>query len=300
MTIPLEWLEQITTISTLRVLVAFFKKAKSEGKGSFEYALKEIYTDSGVASNSARRALDELIEKGFIGKEVGSGQTPNTYTINLAGAKVDGPRVDTSTVEPTTAPEGWQKSSAARKKRVKPQEAESTNSIKYLDLFSFNLYTENINSMSEENLNKSLTDKEIGQLARRLVMEIFLPRLNTTVTNQWFGYQTGLMKTLLQNYRTEQVIAALVYWTEISDQKITSLRYLTYANKRGSKLMTALDYFKAECLKRGGDSKMEEVIDRVAGQEEIERQKIEQERERVASMSDDDFLDSLLGSIGGL
>jgi len=304
--VPLDWLEQIETISTLRVLTTFCKKAKSEGSMVFDYRLTDIYSDSGLAKNSAVDGLKELCEKGIITiVERGSGRRPNRFSINLAVSEVEPQDVavskdEVSKVETTTVLGEWKKSVAVRGQGRSEKESEIANSIKDLDLFSINLYTIDINSMSVDNPNATLSKKDIGYLAQRIVLEIFKPRLSMTVNAKWFGYQIGITKRLLAQYRTEQIIAAIVYWTEISDQKITSLRYLTYANKKGtSKLMVALDYFKAEYLKQGGDNNVEEVIERIVTEESEKQKRLEEEKARVSSMSDDDFLDSLLGNIGG-
>jgi hypothetical protein len=250
-----------------------------------EYAFNDICTDASVAPNSARSAITILTRLGFISKDgQGSGHRPNIYRICLSQ---DRPQY---TVELMPSESTWQKTTAAK---------QPSNESPLLEL---DFIKEDINSLSTVNPNAELDEKSLGQLARRVCLEVLAKRAKSHMeAHKWFPSQIKMLKELLLSYRTEQVVAAIVYWTTIKPPPngLTSVKYLTYKSKNGStKLMEALDYYKAEYM-----SKVAPVLAKQKVQEEIARKekarqdalaRQEADRQRVEKMDDRDFLDSLI------
>jgi hypothetical protein len=149
-----------------------------------------------------------------------------------------------------------------------------------------------------------LTDEELGKLARRVLMEWFLPLSKVKSQNKWFfPQQMKLIKDLLVKWRTEQVLAGIQYWASVNPPKdgIKSVAWLNFEKKKVSHIMVALDYYKQQYLLTQADVEEEERKAKVEEMKvnalEIVRKK-QEEKKRVAEMSDNDFLSDLLGGFG--
>lgn len=299
--IKIEYLKQMKTISAVSVLISFCQKAEREQSLDIEYAISDIAEDSGISKNTTRRAIEELVELKLISVIcIGKGNITTTYKILFDLPSVGPQDVGPQEVEGLiTDSLQWQKSVATRKKAVS-QEQEVINNIKNIDFNTLNLLKDDINSLSVVNSNIYMTDKELGQLANRVMREVFLPLTTGTKAQWWFPAQMKIMKDLLVQWRTEQVVAAIRYWTEINPPAngISSLKYLLYERKGTSNFMHGLDYYKQQYVANASvleKEKHEQVVaEALRREDEIERQK-EEDRKAVNDMSDADFIRSLLG-----
>lgn len=299
--IQIKYLKQVKTISAVMVLVSFCLKAERDKALSFEYAMSAIAEDSNISKNTVRRAIEELEELNFIRTEsTGKGSTTATYRLLIEMPSMGPQEVGGHTVEPPKVePLEWQKTVAARKKRDSQEQEIALNILK-IDFNNINLLRDDINSLSILNTNLYMNDKELGQLANRVMKEVFLPMTSGTKPSYWFPAQMKIMKDLLVQWRTEQVVAAIRYWTEINPPAngITSLKYLLFERKGTSNFMHGLDYYKQQYLANVGElerEKNELKVAEILRKEAEEAARKEEERKAVASMSNDDFIRQLLG-----
>lgn len=318
--ISVELLKKINTVSALKLLI--FLHEQSNEAGLYTDSVKGIVEKSGLARNSVNRALSELEEAKIIASRTGVGNRPNTYKVS----KVVGPKVDyqsakktyeSSNVEgPKVDSGGWKKAYGARKEEPSSSKVDTDiniinnnidnkDNILLKDFKEFNFINNNINSLSTVNENLYLTDEQLGKLARRILIEWFLPlaSLPKNLPNYFFPQQMKILKDLLVEYNTEQVLAAIKYWTKINPPTngMKSIKWLTYSRKNTSYVMIALDYFKTQYLEK--DAEIEEearlklVEEKKKSAIEIAKQKVE-ERKKVEAMSNEDFLSDLLGGLG--
>jgi biotin operon repressor len=310
MMIHSKYLKKVKTMSALKVLVAFFVKADKEGD-SFEYSLSDISKDSGVSKNTIRKAVQELMDLGFIVFNSQAGQT-NKYRVTVSNSAI--PKVDTlkgKTVSKVDTPKNKTVAKADTVKSGQELEwsravasSEDEQKVIINDLKDINILKEDINSLTILNNNLFLNDKELGQLAKKIFTEKFLPVCGDGKKQAyWFAQQMKIMKDLLVEYRTEQVIAGIEYWGKINRPKngLSSLVYLKFKKKNGTNMMEALDYFKSEYLKVADEleknSREAILADRI--REVEEKKKVAKEEKKVVdNMTDDDFLSNLLGGFG--
>jgi hypothetical protein len=303
--IQIKYLNQIETISAVKVLISFCHKVVKDRLFIVEYAIADIAEDSKVSENTTRRAIKELVDLKFIEViSTGRGHATARYKVlievpfprpaEVEPQKIEGHKIEPPKVEPLK----WEKAVAVRKNEHK-QEDNIINNINNIDLININLLREDINSLSVVNSNIYMNDKELGQIANRVMREVFLPNAIGSKPSYWFPQQMKLMKDLLVQWRTEQVVAAIRYWTKINPPPtgVSSLRFLMFKRKNTSNLMHALDYWKQEYINtvahEDAEAKAAEAISRA---EEAEK-KMMQEAEQVANMSDADFLANLFGGI---
>lgn len=307
MSIPIDVLEKIESVSALKVLIFFYKK--SDSSGVIKKSLKDIENGSGIARNSTKKGLAELEESKLVVKILeGKGTRPNTYKVSkLVGPMIEHNQtlVGSNSDRSKTDLQGWKKSTGARKTResneVKDININNNTIIK--DFKDINFINNDINSLSVVNENLYLTDEELGKLARRILVEWFLPlaKLKGQPSKFFFPQQMKILKDLLVKYRTEQVLASIKYWCEVNPPKdgMRSLRWLMFERKDVTHVMVALDYYKQQFVVNGEESQIHirKVEEAKAHALEIVNKKNE-EREKVKNMSNDDFLSSLLGGFG--
>lgn len=302
--IPLKYLEKIETISALKVLVCFFQKEERTVK----YSISELSSDTGMAANSVRTGLKELVKIGYI-KETKEKSKDRSriyeVVLKIEPSIVDSSEMNSSKNEPSAIEPSksdtleWETATAARKKKTE-EEPEVNNII--IDYDNINYYTEDINSVSIVNPNIYLSDKQLGQIANRIVRDKFAPRVSGTRHNSWFPQQMKLTKDLLVEWRTEQILAAIEYWTVFSPPPngVMSMRFFMLKDRSGrSKMLEALDHFKADYLEHFAHEdakfKIEQKQQEAARKAEEEKKRADKEKEEAANMSDDEFLKSLLG-----
>jgi hypothetical protein len=304
--IPVELLKKIDTISALKVFTYLYEKSNSHG--IIRVSLNNIVDDSSIARNSVKRGLQELLDAEIL-KQVanGKGNQPNTYRV----PKVDTPKND-HTNENKKEINGWKKAVGTRKEEPTEPKVDHTNNesniinnIIYKDFNEINFLNKDINSLSIPNDNLELNDEQLGKLARRVLVEWFLPLANFKKKQSpyFFPQQMKKIKDLLVEFRTEQVLASIEYWTKVNPPKdgMRSLVWLTYKRKKTSHMMIGLDYYKQQYINKQNEVDGDERKERV---EEMKFRAVEIAKENVAnktkvdSMSDNDFLSDLLGGLG--
>lgn len=304
MAVPIHLLKKVETISALKVLIYLYDKSKDNGV--IRISLNQLTDESQIARNSAKRGLQELIENKVVEQiATGKGNLPNTYRVS----KIDISKVDTSK-DDTSATDVLQYKKAVGSKSDEvsvPTDGQLDNNINiiYKDFKEYNLYNKDINSLSIPNENHKLNDEQLGKLARRVLVEWFLPlaKFKEKKSKFFFPQQMKLIKDLLVKWRTEQVLAGIKYWTEISPPKdgMKSMKWLDYEKKNISHMMIALDYFKQQYINNESEIKKEERQSKVAEMKlkavEIAKENLEKKL-KVESMSDNDFVADLLGGIG--
>jgi hypothetical protein len=310
MFINIAHLKQVRTISAVKALVSFLTKSETLGSKIIDYSRFDLSEDSGISLTSAKLSIAELIEIGFIEKIERKGSKATTYRILIDNDQSNKDEVETDRLEtdrletdrlevsPPIVENTYKKACAASNK----EEQESNNIIKInnIDFNNININIEDINSLSVLNTNLFMTDKELGKLANRVFKEVFLPNLmvkNNSVS--WHCAQRGFMKDLLVQYRTEQVVAGIIYWTEIKQapKGITSLKFLMWKNRKGkTNLMEGLDYFKQEYIKNSHEHLGEEaekiIVDQMRKKRDEEEEMLKQ-KERVENMSNEDFIEQM-------
>lgn len=289
MDISVKYLSQLKTISTLKVLVAFLTISETEGN-SVTRSLDELAKQADISVNGVKSGINELVKLDFI-EQVGErkGKEKATYLL-----KINQPVVEVAVVE-TAAEGGYMRATGAKKK---DDVAEYIDSI---DLHELSFFEEDINSIQVFNVNQLMDDKEIGRLARRIVNEIHRPRVNRVIPDRvkWTSLQVMLMKRLLVKYRTEQVIAAIRYWTEIetSPNGLMSLSFLNAKSRKGRQdnIMVALDHYKTEYLSHVAPVDAQEDAEQrrveQLRKERDEQAKLEVETAKVENMTDEEFVD---------
>jgi hypothetical protein len=304
--IPIEYLKKIETVSSLKLIVYFYENANEDG--IVRDSISGLVEKTGLARNSVNRALTDLLDNGVVNKVAdGKGNQPNTYKVSsVKGPMSDGPTINIPTVDTTKVVDGWKKATGSKKEPIKEpsKDLKDINNILYKDFKEYNFINNNINSLSVVNENIYLTDEELGKLARRVLMEWFLPLSKVKSQNKWFfPQQMKLIKDLLVKWRTEQVLAGIQYWASVNPPKdgIKSVAWLNFEKKKVSHIMVALDYYKQQYLFTQADVEEEERKAKVEEMKvnalEIVRKK-QEEKKRVAEMSDNDFLSDLLGGFG--
>jgi hypothetical protein len=271
--------------------------------------MNQIVDESGIARNSAKRGLQELLDKKIVEQiATGKGNHPNTYKVSKVDTpKIDSPKVDTS----SSVIDGYKKAVGSKDEddlepKVDPTEQDNIiNNIIYKDFKDYNFFYEDINSLSIFNDNLKLNDEQLGKLARRVLVEWFLPlaKFEKKMPPYFFPQQMKMIKDLLVQWRTDQVLASLKYWIEVNPPKngISSVRWLMFEKKGVSHMMVALDYYKQEYMNTENESKEEVRKEKV---EEMKAKALEIAKDKVAKktkvdeMSDNDFLKDLLGGLG--
>lgn len=302
--IKIEYLAKLKTHAALKVLLALVAKSQTHGS-LFEYAVNKIAEDIDISENSVRNGLKELAEIGLaqkISSKKGTGsifELPFLVTSKSEPAKSEPPTAVTSKSEP---PEGWSKAVGARKTK---KQLEQEIDDKISNIYNYiNIIHKDINSLSVVNTNIYLTDKELGKLANKLIRDKLTPYATGNKNTQWFAHQMKLMKDLLVEWRTEQVVAAIEYWTIINPTAsgISSLRYLMFKNRKGtSNLMVALDYYKHQYLAQAHEEerqRAEEMILKAQQEEAVKQAESAREKEKVDNMNNDEFIQSLMSSFG--
>jgi hypothetical protein len=311
MDINIKYLSQLKTISALKVLIAFLTKQEKDGTNEVQYVMEDIKADTKLSLNSIRTALKELSILELVETLPRKGNDKNIYKIKLG--------VEPEVVVPMVAPVvpepvlegGYMRATAARKKK------EDFQHIKEID-FNVDLFHEDINSLSIFNVNVLMTEEERGKLARRIILEIHKPRVNRPIgdVGQFISRQLVLLrgdekrkvKGLLETYRTEQIIAAIIYWTEIENAPngLLSLSFLKARSRKDKQdnIMVALDHFKAEYNEHIAPIlALEEAESRIAEQlkrEEEAKAKAEEERKVVENMSSEEFVSGYMNRFQGI
>jgi hypothetical protein len=307
MSIPITLLKRVETVSALKVLVYLYEK--SHDNGAIRVSLNQIVDEAGIARNSAKRGMQELLDKKVVAQiATGRGNQPNTYKVS----KVDIPKIDSPKVDPNqVSVEGWQKATGSKREPISdPTDGQSLEIINiiYKDFKEFNFLNNDINSLSRENDNHNLNDEQLGKLARRVLVEWFLPLAKFEKKQQskfFFPQQMKLIKDLLVQWRTEQVLAGIEYWAKINPPKdgMKSVAWLKFEKKKVSHMMMALDYFKQQYLEQKDELEEEVRKQKVAEMKakalEIAKEKVEH-KSKVDDMSDNDFLKDLLGGFGSI
>ncbi|HLI46915.1 MAG TPA: hypothetical protein VKU94_06965 [Geobacterales bacterium] len=316
--IPIEILEKIGTYSALKVLIYLYKKSNNEG--IIKISMNTIVNDSDIPRNSVIRGIEELLDKRIIELVAkGKGNDPNAYRVpKNSTPKIDSPKNShTSHISSE-----WKKAVGSRADDNCIPKIDHTDNYIYnninniynknninnnnKDFKDYNLYNKDINSLSVVNNNIYLSDKELGAIAKKLLDYWYKMVDNGEKRNAgFFANQMRILKDLLVKYRTEQVLAGIEYWTKINppNKGMMSLVWLKYEKKGVSNMMIALDYYKQEYTKRQGEIEEKERLQMV---EEIKKnalkleQKRQEEKQKVDEMTDNDFLDSLLSSLGKL
>lgn len=303
--IPIDTLEKLETISALKVLLYLHKK--SHKNGLIRISMNNIIDDSGIPRNSVKRGLQELLDNNIIEQvATGKGNHPNTYKVS----KVDSPKVDPMEKKEEVI-NGYKKavgSTVEDNSSPKVDHTETSNIINniiYKDFKDFNLFYNDINSLSLANDNHKLNDEQLGKLARRILVEWYLPLANfkTKQSNSFFPMQMKLLKDLLVEFRTDQVLASIEYWTKINPPKdgMKSLTWLKFKRKGVGHVVVALDYYKQQFIDKENGLEEEVRLEKVevmkAKAIEIAKEKVEG-RKKVDAMSDNDFLSGLLGNLG--
>lgn len=307
--IPIDTLEKLETISALKVYLYLYKK--THANGVIRISMNNIVDDSGIPRNSVKRGLQELLDNGVIEQiATGKGNHPNTYRVS----KVDSPKVDTPKNDPTETQvvNGYRKAVGTRLEDDSSPKVDHTendniiNNIIYKEFNLNNLLNKDINSLSLANDNHKLNDEQLGKLARRVLVEWYLPlaQPNSKAKN-FFPMQMKLAKDLLVMYRTEQVLAGIYYWTKVEPPKdgMKSLMWLKFERKKVSHTLIALDHFKQEYIKKQHEVEEESRLEKVEIMKqkalEIAKEKAEKKK-KVDEMDDKDFLNDLIGGLGKL
>jgi hypothetical protein len=315
MSIPIKTLQKIETISAFKVLVYLYEKSHDDG--IIRISMNNIADDSGIPRNSVKRGLQELLDKNIVEQiATGHGNHPSTYKVS----KIDIPKIDMPKVDsPTDGPkenylkqeiQGYRKAVGARIEddcgpKVDHMEKDNIiNNIIYKDFKEYNLYHNDINSISLPNDNHKLNDEQLGKLARRVLIEWFLPlaELKTKQKKSFYPQQMKLLKDLLVMWRTDQVLAGIYYWTKVNPPKngLSSVMWMKLEKKNISHMMIALDYFKQQFIKKQGELEEEVRLEKVEKMKAkaiaIAKEKMEQ-KAKVDEMSANDFLNDLLGGV---
>lgn len=299
--VPVQVLKNIDTISGLKVLLYFYEKSNHDG--ILKASVNSIIDGSGIARNSARRGIEELLEKKYITViKQGSGTQPNTYKVS----KFDPSISDTQAV-PKTDMGGWKRvtGSKAEQSSIPENDPDNINNIIYKDFKDFNLIHNNINSLSIVNKNHLLNDEQLGKLARRVLVEWFLPlaEFKQKMPGYFFPQQMKMLKDMLVEWRTDQVLAAIKYWTKVAPPKngMKSLAWLRFEQKKVSHMMVALNYYKQQYLETQHEQEAEERMAKVESMKknalDIVKKK-QEEKKSVDKMDDNDFISNLLGGFG--
>jgi hypothetical protein len=302
--IPIDTLEKLETISALKVYLYLYKK--THANGVIRISMNNIVDDSGIPRNSVKRGLQELLDNGVIEQiATGKGNHPNTYRVS----KVDSPKVDPIEKHEQEI-EGYRKAVGTRLEDDSSPKVDHTendniiNNIIYKEFNLNNLLNKDINSLSLANDNHKLNDEQLGKLARRVLVEWYLPLAQpNSKSKSFFPMQMKLAKDLLVMYRTEQVLAGIYYWTKVEPPKdgMKSLMWLKFERKKVSHTLIALDYFKQEYFKKEHEVEEESRLAKVEIMKqkalEIAKQKAESKK-KVDEMADDDFVNNLLGNLG--
>jgi hypothetical protein len=268
--------------------------------------MNNIIDDSGIARNSVKRGLQELLDNKIIEQiATGKGNHPNTYKVS----KVDSPNIDPIETSPQEV-QGYRKAVGTKRKDDSSPKVDHTetsniiNNIIYKEFNNNNLFYNDINSISLANENHNLNDEQLGKLARRVLVEWFLPlaQLKTKQSKMFFPQQMKLLKDLLVQWRTDQVLAGIYYWCKVNPPKdgMRSVMWLKFEKKNISHMMIALDYYKQQFLEKQNELEEEVRLEKVevmkAKALEIAKQKVEQ-KAKVDNMSANDFLADLLGGV---
>ncbi|MER2008896.1 MAG: hypothetical protein ABS939_15710 [Psychrobacillus sp.] len=309
MLIPVSLLNKVETISALKVLTYLY--AKSKDNGVARVSINQITDESGIARNSAKRGLEELLKNKVVEQiATGRGNQANTYKVSKVDvSKVEESKDDVSKVNTSATVEGYKKAVGSKADRncvpIDGQSKDYINNIIYKDFKEYNLFDKDINSLSVPNENHKLNDEQLGKLARRVLVEWYLPlaKFKNKQSNFFFPQQMKLIKDLLVQWRTEQVLAGIQYWTKVNPPKdgMKSVAWLKFERKGTSYMMVALDYYKQQNIEQQSEHEQEERANKV---EEMKANAIKIAQEKLAkkievdSMSDNDFLKDLLGGIG--
>jgi hypothetical protein len=304
MSIPITTLQKIDTISALKVLLYLHEKSKSDGV--IRISMNNIVDDSGIPRNSVKRGLQELLDNSIIEQiATGKGNHPNTYKVS----KVDSPKVDPIENKEVVM-NGYQKAVGTRFEDDSSPKVDHTetsniiNNIIYKDFKDYNLFYNDINSISLPNENHKLNDEQLGKLARRVLVEWFLPlaQLKTKQSKAFFPQQMKMLKDLLVEWRTDQVLASIYYWTKVNPPKdgMRSLMWLKFEKKKVSHMMIGLDYYKQQFIKKqdevGEELRLEKVEEMKIKAIEIAKEKMAK-KAKVDEMSANDFLSDLLSGV---
>lgn len=315
--VPIQYLSKLKTISALKVLVVFLAMRDKLGKDQFNYSVPSISEDSGMSQNAVRNGIKELVSLNFIQVVELHNDKSNVYRIVLTPSKsevVGGAKSEVDTPAKVESPSKsevaktraeYRFAVAGRKKKEEKQEEEINNNINNIDFNNINIYTEDINSLSVINTNIFMTDKELGKLARRILNEVYLPlSRNGKQDTRFFAMQMRCLKDLLVDYRTEQVVAAIKYWTEINPTPngLTSLHFLKYKrkNRQGvmvSNVLIALDYYKQQFLANAHEFKKDEIEKKLADKaqrEQEEKEAAAKRAEEVAQMKPEEFISGMM------
>jgi hypothetical protein len=272
------------------VLISFVSKAKDSGSDIVEYSAFEMEEKLGISRNTIKSAITELMGLGMvIPIEISAGRRPNRYKLTLKES-------ETPVKKPVD--DGWMKAAAARKK--KERDAEIAQNIKDINFDAVDILKDDINSLSILNSNIFMTEAELAKLSNRIVKEYLLRRVDIerSALSRWFVIQNRTGIDLLVKYRTEQVIAGIKYWTEVKPNGKFGLGFLKYERN----MMKALDYYKAiylsEKVHEVARQKSEELIVEIEAKKQAEQERMTEEKNKVESMSDDDFVKNLLGGFG--
>jgi hypothetical protein len=271
--------------------------------------MNNIIDDSGIPRNSVKRGLQELLDNNIITQiATGKGNHPNTYKVS----KIDSPK-DGAKEKEEVVINGYKKAVGTRleddssPKVDHTEEGNIINNIIYKEFNNNNLFYNDINSISLPNDNHKLNDEQLGKLARRVLVEWFLPlaQLKTSQSRAFFPQQMKLLKDLLVMWRTDQVLAGIYYWCKVNPPKdgMRSVMWLKFEKKKISHMMIALDYYKHQFIEKQAELEEEVRLEKVEQMKtkaiEIAQQKVEQKK-KVDEMDDKDFLSGLLGSFGTL
>lgn len=284
--IHLSFLEKMTSISSLKVILVFANKHKKSGSRIFEYALSDVAKDAEITTTTAKKAIEELLAMNAIEiAEVSKGRTPTQFRYRADGWSLDG--------FPSSTSGEWKRVTGSKQEEPDP-------------LPKVNFCTRDINSVSVVNNNIYKTDKELGKIAAQLLKEHFYPYCaKSPKPKHWFIQQTNTMKDLLVKYRTEQVMAAVEYWTQVNPPPsgISSMKFIAYENKQRSNVMTALDYYKQEYMKVAHEDerkRAEEKIEEAAFASVLAEKKKNEEKQKVDQTSNEEFVSNLLSSLGSI
>jgi hypothetical protein len=300
--IPIETLEKLETISALKVLLYLYKRSKD---GVIRISISNIADSSDIPRNSVTRGMNELLKKEVIEQiATGEGNHPHTYRVS----KLEQPKVYQPKVEQVI--NGYKKATGSRAeddsipKVEQESEGNIINNIINKEFNLNNLLNNDINSLSLANDNHKLNDEQLGKLARRVIIEWYLPLAQPySKDKRFFPMQMKLAKDLLVMYRTEQVLAGIYYWSKVEPPKdgMKSLVWLKFERRKVSHMIIALDNFKQEYISKQSEveeeSRLEKVETMKAKAIEIAKEKVEQKK-KVDEMSDNDFLGNLLGGFG--
>jgi hypothetical protein len=304
MSIPIKTLHKIETISALKVLLYLHEKSRHDGV--IRISMNKIVEDSNIPRNSVKRGLQELLDNSIIEQiATGKGNHPNTYKVS----KVDSPTNGAKEKEEVII-NGYRKAVGTRledNSSPKVDHTEESNIINNIINKEFNikdLFYNDINSVSLVNDNHKLNDEQLGKLARRVLFEWFIPLADLKQQpKNFFPQQMKMLKDLLVEWRTDQVLAGIYYWTKVNPPRdgMRSLMWLKFERKKVSHLMIALDYYKQQFIEKQSELeeevRLEKVQEMKAKAVEIAKQKVEQKK-KVDQMDDKDFLSGLLGSFG--